>query len=245
MVGSVGERPIIGRVDPRRVVARLAAAVMVADDRITESEVSAVERLERLGLGPLTSLVEAEIERATREPIDLAAAINELGEIGPEAAALLVSGLAEIATSDRALAPREVEVLGAIAAGLGLRETETAQLIRSAAAGLLPSPGARTAPTPNLGPATPRAAVVPPPPAPAHAPERTGADAELAWAFHVLGLAPGDSAEQAEAAYVALVRRYNPVAVLDLGTEFTMLAVQKLSAATTAYIAARDALAPR
>lgn len=46
----------------------------------------------------------------------------------------------------------------------------------------------------------------------------------------------------AEAAYAALVRRYDPTSVLELGSEFAVLAVQKLSAMTAAHLAARAAL---
>ena len=45
-------------INPRRLIARLAVAVMVADGRITPSEHEAVRRLDQLGLGPLSQLAE-------------------------------------------------------------------------------------------------------------------------------------------------------------------------------------------
>jgi hypothetical protein len=64
-------------------------------------------------------------------------------------------------------------------------------------------------------------------------------------AFQLLGIAPSDSLEQADAAYAGLVRRYNPATVLELGTEFAVLAVKKRNAATAAYEAVRDTLTGR
>jgi len=243
MVGMTGDEPIIGSQDPRQLVARLAAAVMIADGRITESEMAAVERLEDLGLGSLTSLVQAEIKRAMRQPIDLAATIADLGAVAPESAALVVSGLAQIATSDRELSQREVDVLTAIAGGLGLSEMETVHLIRAAAEGTGAGAAAGAPGGPRIHivgekpPAGPAPVSAPPP-----GPQRSGGPRDLDWALHLLGLTPSDSIEQAEAAYAALVRRYNPAAVLELGPEFAVMAVQKLSTATAAYVAVREAL---
>jgi len=57
--------------DRRRLIARLAVAIMVADGRITASERDALERFDRLGLGPLAALAEDEIRRAMQHPIDV------------------------------------------------------------------------------------------------------------------------------------------------------------------------------
>ncbi len=241
MTEMIGEKRFVGRRDRRQLLARLAAAVMVADGRITDSEVSAVERLERLGLGPLTTLVEAEIERATHEPIDLAATIDELGEIAPEAAALVVSGLAQVATSDRDLSSHEIDVLTAVAAGLGLSEPEAAQLIGAGAPGAALGMESGTAEAPLASASRLHRLEMPVPPAVPGMPPSSGRSA-LDIALHTLGLPPGSSAEQADAAYAALVRRYNPTSVLELGPEFAVLAVRKLSAVTAAYSAARAAL---
>jgi hypothetical protein len=52
--------------DFRRMIARLAVAVMAADGRATPNEILALERLADRGLGPLRSLVGSEIERTAR-----------------------------------------------------------------------------------------------------------------------------------------------------------------------------------
>ena len=229
------------RPDMRQLTARLAAAIMIADGRITESEVVALGRLRGLGLGALEPRVQVEIERAMREPIDLVGTIAALGSVAPQSAALLVSGLTHIAASDRDLSPRELQVLTAVGEGLGLSAAQTGDLIRDAieldtgAPAPAPAPDAR-----QTAPAAAAAAKAAPTPASAAA---GGAPAD--WAFRLLGLAPNSSLELAEAAYAALVRRYNPAAVLELGPEFAVLAVQRLSNATAAFIAVRDRLAPR
>ena len=74
-------------------------------------------------------------------------------------------------------------------------------------------------------------------------PQPAGTRLELNWALPLLGLGAGASADQTDAAYAALVRRYNPAGVIDLGPEFAVLAVQRLNAITEAYVAARQALA--
>jgi DnaJ-domain-containing protein 1 len=245
MTGILNEEGVLERPDPRQLMARLAAAIMIADGRITESEVSAVARFKELGLGALEPRVQAEIERATREPIDLVATIAELGRVAPQSAAVLVAGLAHIAGSDGDLSARELQVLTAIGEGLGLSALDTADVIRSAVedemGGALAAgsrDGARSAVPP-----TSAAAAAAPAPAPAPAP--SAAETEIGWALRVLGLAPSGSIAQADAAYAGLVRRYNPAAVLELGPEFAVLAVQKLNTATAAYVAVRDALIPR
>jgi len=54
----------------------------------------------------------------------------------------------------------------------------------------------------------------------------------LAHAFAPLGVRPGASRVEFENAYRAALERYNPNKVIDLGTEFASLAVQKLAQAT-------------
>lgn len=221
MTGIVGSEPIVGRHDPRQLVARLAAAVMIADGRVSATEAAAVQRLEELGFGPLRPLVQSEIERATHQPIDLAATVSEFGDVAPEFAALIVSGLAHIATSDHDLADRELDVLTFIADGLGLDDADSAQIIRAEAsaiearrrsgAGATPCAGAHPSVPPTATTATALPAAAP------NDADRAAARPDVNWAFRVLGLAPTDSAEQADAAYAALVRRFNPASVLELG----------------------------
>jgi hypothetical protein len=66
-----------------------------------------------------------------------------------------------------------------------------------------------------------------PQPAAVTAPESRGTHAELDWALPVLGLGAGASADEMDAAYATLVRRYNPATVIELGPEFAVLAVQR------------------
>ena len=116
--------------DPRRLIARLAVAVMIADGRITPDERDALERLDRLGLGPLVALAQEEIERAVREPVDMQATCAGLGDVGPQGAARILAVLAEIAASDRSVLPREVATLNAIARLMGLTAPEMDEILR-------------------------------------------------------------------------------------------------------------------
>jgi uncharacterized tellurite resistance protein B-like protein len=121
--------------DPRRLIARLAAAVMVADGRVTAAECDALERLDTLGLGPLSRLAGEEIERATHEPIDVPAACKGLASaISPQAAAVILAALAEIAASDLSVSPAELNTINTVATLLGLTPPEAAQIVNAAMA---------------------------------------------------------------------------------------------------------------
>ena len=61
-----------------------------------------------------------------------------------------------------------------------------------------------------------------------------GADS-LARAYTLLGVRPGASRVELENAYRAVLERYDPNKVIDLGTEFASLAVHKLAQATAAF----------
>lgn len=233
--------------DPRRAVARLAVAVMAADGRITSPEVEALARLDQLGLGSLTPFVEDEIDRATREAVDVRAACADLAGASREAACTLLAVLADIATSDRVLAGREREVFDAVARLLGVPERDAAHVLTAAAehagpaAGVAPDPIATVA----AGPAAARAAE----PAPRTASAPAPADAErhrlLARARRVLGVDGEVSRDALDAAYLAIVARYDPAGVAAMGPEFVALAVRKLADATAAWelLGARDARA--
>jgi uncharacterized tellurite resistance protein B-like protein len=230
----------------RELIARLAAAVMIADGHVTEPELSAVDHLRHLGLGPFAALVEEELERAMNAPIDVPRTAVELARLVPEAGTVILSALAQIAASDRQLSRRELEVLSMIAEGLGISGQEAAHVVSSVAASYGATLTEQPAPAAGVGPqGTPvRAAEPPRPSAPiaAPAPRERAPDRDLGWALGVLGLDASASPAATDEAYAALVRRYNPAVVLDLGPEFAVLAVQKLNAVTTAYVAARAAL---
>jgi hypothetical protein len=61
-------------IDPRRLIAQLAVAVIAADGRIVADEVTALARPDNLGLGRLSELVEEEMRSAVQRPIDVRAA---------------------------------------------------------------------------------------------------------------------------------------------------------------------------
>ncbi len=230
---------------PRELIPRLAAAVLIADGRVSEAERCAVDQLRALGLGSLSTSVDAEVARATRVPIDVARTASALARLAPRAGTVIVSSLAHIAASDHDLSRRELEVLGVIADAFDLSGPETDQIIRAAAEACHAdvaesSPeAAAMAPHPARDAESPRSPV-PPAAAPSSPPLSSR---ELNWALPILGLDACSSAAELDTAYVALVRRYNPAAVLDLGPEFAVLAVQRLNRITAAYVAARDALA--
>lgn len=234
---------------PRELIARLAAAVMIADGRISDAELRAVDHLCELGLGPLSTFVDAEVQRATRTPIDVAGTTAALAALAPQAGNMVVSALADIAASDHELSRREIEVLSVVAEVLGIDGTEAAHAIRSAAARYgasigdqAPAPGTMS---PQITPAAGPEPLRVPEPRAAMPTKSKGVPDELDWALPVLGLAPGASAAEMDAAYTTLVRRYNPAGVIELGPEFAVLAAQKLNAITMAYVAARQALAER
>ena len=232
---------------PRELIARLAAAVLIADGQVNEAQLQAVDRLRELGLGPLSTAVDAEVKRAVHTPIDVARTAAALAEIVPQAGKLVVSALAEIAASDRQLSRRELEVLTVIAEVLGLNGIDTAHAIRSAAthygAAIAPS-AAPVADANRLAPPLP-GRELPSISEPIPKPAPRAPSTEPASALPLLGLGANATAEEADAAYAALVCRYNPAGMIELGPEFAVLAVQKLSAVTAAYVAARHQLAGR
>lgn len=228
--------------DPRRSIARLAAAVMAADARVTTSEIAAVASLVRLGLGSLEAATREELGRAAREPLDVEPACAALVAAYPDAGGTILSALADIAVSDGELDPREVALLGRIGEALAVEPGVVAHVVRAAAADAgvsLP-----TGEAPRVEPAAPAAPPRPvaSAPAPAAAPAPPAPDGvPLAPAYALLGLAPGASPAAVEAAYRAVLERYQPLKVLDLGLEFAVLAVRRLAAATAAFTAIVEA----
>lgn len=229
--------PIVEQ-DPRRAVARLAVAVMAADGRVTSPEVAALERLDHLGLGSLGPLIEEEFERATREPVDIRRACVALAGASREAAHTLLAALAAIATSDRVLAGRERETYETIARLLGVPERESAHILATTA--MAPGPESAVAePTRRRRIAVEGAAESTSPSAAeaARSPGRTapGADPVLANARRLLGVEPGATREDIDAAYLAQVERFNPAGVAAMGPEFVALAVHRLADVTAAW----------
>src|SRR5215831_5445020 len=106
--------------DPRRIFARLAVAVMAADGHITASELDTLDRLQHLGLGPLSAIAREEIQQAIFEPIDLELTCGVLQPVSPPVAATILGALGEVAASDGTISGPELHVLRSIATLLGM-----------------------------------------------------------------------------------------------------------------------------
>jgi uncharacterized tellurite resistance protein B-like protein len=249
---------------PRRIFARLAVAVMAADGHITASELDTLDRLQYLGLGPLSAIAREEIHYAMYEPIDLRLTCSVLQPVSPPVAATILSALGEVAASDGTISVPELHVLRSIATLLGVPATETAEILTAAAnAHGFAAPDEKSPRTGSgaraLGPGAAGSGADRPAvpdgnatrPVVVSAPSarlRPAADspalaAERGRAFAFLGVTPGASRSDLEAAYRVLVERYDPLKVLDLGSEFAALAVRRLGEATRAFEVALGAMA--
>jgi DnaJ-domain-containing protein 1 len=232
--------------DPRRTIVRLAVAVMTADGRVTPNEIACVERLEELGLGPLRALVGAELERAARVPLEVAETCGVLAAASPPTRAAIFAALASVAAAD-GLDDTEARLLQEVARALALSDEVAMDVLREATFGSAGDGGPRmhgaSAPTraePQSASAPARTEPLRPAAAPVAGP-RAAADPDLyADACAHLGVPPAASAAAMDAAYRRLVERYDPVRVLELGPEFAVLAVRRLTAATAAYELARS-----
>ncbi len=211
--------------DVGRLIARLAVAVVAADGRIATAELVALKRLDGLGLGPLANAARLETERAIHEAVDVRATCAALLPLREDAAILLLTVLAEIAASDRLLAPGEREVFNTVAEHLGVDAAVAARILEAAT---WPAPDAAGEPKPLSPPAR----------------DETVAqrDPNHQRAFRVLGLEPGASRLRIDASYLQLVQRYDPARVGGLGPEFAALAVRRLATITDAYEAALGSL---
>jgi DnaJ-domain-containing protein 1 len=223
----------MGEHDPRRMIVRLAVAMMAADGRISPGELSAAEALDRLGLGPLSSLAREEINRAAERPIDLGDTCAGLARLSPEGGRIVLSILAEIAAADGVVSSREREMLREIASLL-LLPPGTAEEALSRYDGPLEEPPQAPPETRAGSAAVPENSAMGA--GASSGPSDNAATAEsLARAYALLGVRPGASRAELESAYRAALERYNPNKVIDLGTEFASLAVQKLTQATAAF----------
>jgi uncharacterized tellurite resistance protein B-like protein len=222
--------------DPRRSIARLAAAVLVADGRITSTEIASLPSLVRLGLGALEEPIREALARARQVPIDVGTVCDELGRAYPEACVPVLAALAEIAVSDGELVESEAALLATIAERLGVDAALARQIVRRAVevAGVVDigtrgaAPAA--APAANVEPAAPRTRET------ASAP-RASRDPGLGTAYTILGLDPGAPPDAVERAYRAAIERYQPARVVELGLDFAVLAVRHLAATPAAFSA--------
>jgi uncharacterized tellurite resistance protein B-like protein len=191
-----------------RLIARLAVAVIAADRRIAPPEMASLERLDRIGFGAPSGIVREEIERAVREPVDVAATCAALPRLGEDAATLVLTTLAELVTSDRVVALRERDVFRTIAGHLGIGAAAATRILEAA-----------------ISPNGVREAVPPPHVVPDKHP-----------AFRMLGLEPGASRSRIETTYLQFVQRYDPLRMAEeLGPALAALAVRRLATITDAY----------
>jgi len=231
--------------DIRRLIVRLAVGMMIADGRVCVGELDALEQLDALGLGPLSDLAGDEIRRAKRESIDMRPICELLASAAPEAAPVIVAVLADIAASDGEVSFPEIALLRSVAARLGVAPEELEHMIDAAlvnhgahiAAPVAaePRPGAPDKLRPKVSPDSATLREV-------HA-SRPSLDPRVANACRVLGVSVGADRCQLEAAYAALLERYNPSKAMALGAEFAALAVRKLSEITAAFETAANAIA--
>jgi hypothetical protein len=203
----------------RPAISRLVAAMMVADRRLTMEEIDAGNRLDRIGLGPLSPLVHEELQRATRMPIDLDEPCAALRGAGSAVIGTVLAALAGVAISDGTIDDDESRVFGAIAARLGAGTRGIADHVGDDVR------GDGVAPAPPAGPGV-RTSV---------------ASDDRAKALGALGLGAAANPAEVDAAYLRLVAHYDPARVVALGADFVVLAVRKLAALTELYEVARDA----
>jgi uncharacterized tellurite resistance protein B-like protein len=202
---------------PRAAIARLVAAMMVADRRLATAEIDEASRLDHIGLGPLSPIVRDELQRATRIPIDVGDACTALSGTGPALIGTVLSVLAHIAASDGAVDDDERRMFATIANRLGARMAEIQDYLESDESGDVE--------TTTAG-----------------APLRSAVRADdRADTLRALGLGSTAGPAEVDAAYLRLVEQYDPAKVAPLGADFVVLVVRKLAALSDLYEAARHA----
>ncbi|HXJ33443.1 MAG TPA: TerB family tellurite resistance protein [Candidatus Eisenbacteria bacterium] len=211
--------PTTGQPTLRHAIARLVAAMMVADRRLATEEIHEATRLDQIGLGPLSPLVAEELQRATRMPVDVGEACRALSGTGPALIGTVLSVLAGVAASDGAVDDDERRVFTAIAERLGAGMREIRDYLGP------------SEPTGDTGTAATAAATR----------RAVARDDEGASALRALGLGTASNATDVDAAYLRLVEQFDPTKVAPLGADFVVLAVHKLAALTELYGAARRA----
>ena len=103
-----------------RLIVRLAVDVITSDGAIDAPELEALEHLDRLGLGRLSSLAREEIERGLHTPIDRHAVCDRLKALAPHGGPVILAALGAIAASNRAVPMRELWELRHISRALGV-----------------------------------------------------------------------------------------------------------------------------
>lgn len=210
--------PTSGSHSLRHAIARLVAAMMIADRRLSIAEIDEAARLDHIGLGPLSPLVGEELQRATRMPIDVDDACRALAGTGPALLGTVLSVLAGVAASDGTVDDDERRTFAAIARRLGVGTCEIGDFLESEQRPVIePRDAAPTGTGGGVG----------------------GGDRVLA--LEALGLGATATPAEVDAAYLRLVERYDPAKVAALGAEFVVLVVEKLADLTSLYRVARHA----
>ncbi|MCX8073149.1 MAG: TerB family tellurite resistance protein [Candidatus Binatia bacterium] len=222
--------------DPAAALARLAMAVMVADGRITSEELATAAVLDELGLGPMRPRLLAELEQTRSGRLELEPAIAALAALSPRARAVIFEVLAELAAADGDLSQTEAALLDRLAARWDLEPATSSKI---------PPPPLRSEDKPS------EEAGVKVPIRTSEAEARSsstmesgaaptrfgdGLPPELVRALEVLGLPPDASPAAVDEAFRALVHRYDPAHVIDLGPEFAVLAIRRLGQIADAYL---------
>lgn len=117
--------------DVRRLIARLAVAMVGVDGHVTSEELTALEEIDRLGLGRLSPMAREELSRATAEPVDVRAVCEELAFLGVPTLRIVLTILAHVAASDAAPTPLEVGLFRTIAAGLGVPAEDATRILET------------------------------------------------------------------------------------------------------------------
>lgn len=208
-------------IDPPRLVARLAAAVILADGRVTSGEMDDLGLLDNLGLGTLSRLAEEEMRSAVHRPIDVLAVCRLLREQLPDAAPTILGALAAVAASDQDLSEAELELLAELASELGLAPTEADRILDAVFRLTKPETTALPSPQPAAHPTL---------------------DPRLGRALRLLGLDTLTGRTDLDLSYQRLIERYDPAKVIELGPDSAAVAVRKLAEVTDAYQVALEAL---
>jgi tellurite resistance protein len=217
--------------DLRRLIVRLAVAVMAADSCVRCGELQALERLDELGLGPVFHLAEEEFERARARPVDLRETCEAIVGRSRHPCVLVFAALAGIAASDGEVSTEERAVLATIAAFLGIASDEAAHIIGAATlSAQRPEAGARVEPVASETLAD-------------ETPPGIGSDVDLACGL--LGVPADVSQAELDAAYLRLAGFLDPAGQIRFGADVVAEAASKLGEITEAFRILRGMLGAR
>jgi DnaJ-domain-containing protein 1 len=199
--------------DLHDAVARVIVPVIIADGRATPDELEVVRRLDHAGLGPLSFRVQRILAAVTGEPLDLQRACRTIRAGGRSVVGAVLSMLARVAGADGTATPPGFDRFLAIAEQLGVGVAEARRYLEPV----------------RRGPV-------------AMQPDRHRAPEAVVAALLQLGLSLDATRADVEAAYLQLVKRYDPGRLAPMGADFVSLAVRELAALTESYERARAAV---